>query len=116
MYEMTFSHHLRAFGAALTLGTAIGFLWAILLPYGARGLGFFAFFVALGLGYLMAEAVSRVANRKRGPWMQGAAVCGIVLTYFVKNLLVGLPLLPSNDLIGYIVVGFGSLVAISQLR
>ncbi len=55
---------LRAIGAGLGAGTAVGFAYYFLL--GAVGFFFFLFFVSAGIGYLVGEAVSRAAGRYRG--------------------------------------------------
>ena len=115
MYQIPPAYYIRGFGAALLAGGAAGLAWGVLLP-SLRFLGFFAFFLAMGLGYLMAEVVGRATNRKRGRWMQAAAVSGILLAYFLRNLVVGLPLIPANDLLGYIIVGLGSIIAIGYLK
>lgn len=115
MYELRPADYLRGYGAALGLGGITGILWALLLPRGLGFLGFFAFFLAMGLGYVMAEVIGRATNRKRGLAMQTAAVTGLVLAYVVRNLALGLPLL-TGDLFGYIIVGVASLVAIGHLR
>jgi hypothetical protein len=106
----------RAYGAALVFGVVLGLVWAILLPFGGRFIGFLMFFVAIGLGYLSAEVVERATNHKRGPAIQGAAVVGLVFAYIVRNLLLGAGILALNDIFGYIVVAIACVVAIGRLR
>jgi hypothetical protein len=118
-YQVPVSYIVRGIGAAGAAGAAIGGLWGLLLRqsggvYGAYG--FFVFFLALGIGYGVGEAVSRATNRKRGAALQGVAAAGVVLAYLVRNLVEGSGLIPSNDLYGYILVGIAIVVAIGRLR
>lgn len=113
-YQIPTIHVLRGLGAALAVGALLGLLWRYLFPF---NLGFFfGFFVALGLGYAVAESVSLATNRKRGPPLQVVAAAGVIVAYLIRNLLSGEGIIPANDLFGYIVVGLGVAVAIGQLR
>jgi hypothetical protein len=111
-YDVGAMLKLRAALAAAGVGIAAGFLWT-LLP---RFVGLFTFLLAAGLGYLMAEAISRASNRKRGYVLQIFAGFGILLAYFVRNLILrGVPVV-IGDIYGYIAVAIAVLVAISPLR
>jgi hypothetical protein len=106
---------LRGLAAALAAGVAIGAAWGYVM--GGRGFfGFFAIFVAMGIGWLMAEAVSWATNKKRSTALAGCAVCGIVLAYFVHNIVGGDPLLPRNDLWNYIAVVLACVFASQRLK
>lgn len=113
-YHISATFLLRGLGAALVAGAVLGLLWRLLFPF---GFGFFyGFFVALGLGYAVGESVSLATNRKRGPPLQVIAAAGVVVAYFVRNLLSGEGVIPTDDLFGYVVVGVGVAVAIGRLR
>ncbi len=104
---------LRGLGAALATGAATGALWGLLLP----GIGgFLAVFIGLGLGYAVAEPVSLATNRKSGRLLQAAASAGVVLAYLVRNQVAGDPLVPTDDLFGYVAVLVGIVVAVNRLR
>jgi hypothetical protein len=60
--------------------------------------------------------VSWATNRKRGPALQGIAVVGVIVAYFVRNLLEGTAVIPSNDLWGYVLVAVAAIVAAGRLR
>ena len=115
-YKVPASYILRGIGAAGAAGAAIGGLWGLLVRQGGGGYGFFVFFLALGIGYGVGEAVSRATNRKRGAALQGIAAAGVVLAYLVRNLVAGSGLIPNNDFYGYILVGIAIIVAIGRLR
>ena len=115
-YQVPASYILRGIGAAGAAGAAIGGLWGLLVRQGGGGYGFFVFFLALGIGYGVGEAVSRATNRKRGAALQGVAAAGVVLAYLVRNLVAGSGLIPNNDFYGYILVGIAIIVAIGRLR
>ena len=104
---------LRGAAAALIAGLALGTVWHILL---AGRLGFFSLMVAFAIGYAVAEAVSLATNRKAGPPLQIAAACGVAIAYVTRNLLLGIPAVPTDDLFGYIVVIVGIIVASNRLR
>jgi len=113
-YHISATFLLRGLGAALVAGAVLGLLWRLLFPFGFGF--FFGFFVALGLGYAVGESVSLATNRKRGPPLQVIAAAGVVVAYFVRNLLSGEGVIPTDDLFGYVVVGVGVAVAIGRLR
>jgi hypothetical protein len=115
MYEVGPVTYLRAYGSAVLFGLLFGIAWALLLPAVGR-FGFLIFFLAIGLGYVAAGVVERATNRKRGPAIQGAAAVGLVLSYFVRNLVLNVGIIPTNDLFGYLVVGIACVVAIGKLR
>ena len=111
-YELTWALKLRAAGAAAVVGLLAGIAWSFL----PRFFGLFIFLIAAGLGYLMSEAISRASNRKRGYVLQLLAGLGILLAYFVRNMILqGVPVV-IGDVFGYIAVGVAILVAISPLR
>jgi hypothetical protein len=115
-FEVSPVYAARGFGASLIAGAVIGAVWGGLLPYTLGVYGFFIFFIALGIGYAVGEAVSWATNRKRGPVLQGAAVLGVVEAYLIRNLLEGVAVIPPNDLWGYILVAVAAIVAASRLR
>ncbi len=103
----------RVAGVAAVIGVVVGAAWGMLLP---AGFGFFALFLGIFAGYGMARAMEWAGGRKRGPFVQGAGVAGIVLTYFVHNLVVAGDFILPNDLWGLLFVGVASVVAWNQLR
>jgi hypothetical protein len=111
-YDVNALMKLRAAAVAAGVGIVAGLLWAAVPPF----VGLFVFLLAAGLGFLMAELVGRATNRKRGYSLQLIAGLGILLAYFVRNLLLrGVPML-IGDIYGYIAVAIAILVAISPLR
>jgi hypothetical protein len=103
---------LRGAAAALVAGAVLGTLWGVLL----YDIGFFMIFLGIGIGYGVAEPVSWATNRKSGPVLQVIAVVGVIVAYFARNIAGGEPLIPANDLFGYLVVGIGAITAINRLR
>lgn len=110
-YDVSTTAKLRAGLVAAGVGGVGGLAWS-LLPQ----LGLFVFLLAAGLGYLMSEAIGRVTNRKRGYSLQLIAGFGLLLAYFVRNLLLrGVPVL-IGDIFGYLAVAVAILVAIGPLH
>jgi hypothetical protein len=115
-FEVSPKYIARGVGASLVAGVVVGAVWGGLFPRALGFYGFFVFFVALGIGYAVGEAVSWATNRKRGPALQGIAVAGVVEAYLIRNLLEGAAVIPSNDLWGYILVAVAAIVAAGRLR
>jgi hypothetical protein len=105
----------RGLLAAIGSGAVIGAAWGY-ISEGTPFVGFFLFFVALGIGWAVSEAISGATNHKRGPALQACAVGGVVLTYLVHNLVLGGPLLPQGDLWGYLATGAAAFFAASRLK
>ena len=87
-HAVSVSYVTRGATAALGAG-AVGFialqLFFRLFPFG----GFFTFFVMLGLGYVLGEAVSMAVNRRRGrtyQWMALGSVALATLPFLVSGL------------------------------
>jgi len=112
-FEVGFIYLLRGGGAGLSAGALLGAVWGALLP---GGIGFLGLFLAAGIGYAIAEAVSWATDRKAGPPLQLVAAIGALVAYLVRNLVIGDGLLPTDDLFGYIAVIVAGAVAISRLR
>lgn len=104
---------LRGIGGALLAGAGIGLLWGLLA---GAGFGFFTIFIGVGAGYGVAAAVNQATSGKSGTGLQVAAAAGVVLAYFLRNLLAFDTLLPQGDLFGYLAVLGGVVVAVNQLR
>jgi len=113
-YNVSMTYLLRGAAAAAVVGGATGAAWHFLIRDSRWIYG--ALFVTLGIGLAVSQAVSAATNHKRGPVLQGIAACGVVLAYFVHNLLDGAGLIPINDLYGYVAVGLGIAIAVSRLR
>jgi hypothetical protein len=113
-YDVSAMAKLRACAVAAVVGVAGGVLWSLAAQI--RFLGFFVFLLAAGFGWLMAEAIARVTNRKRGYVLQLIAGFGVLLAYFVRNFVLhGVPVV-LGDVYGYLAVAIAIIVAISPLR
>jgi hypothetical protein len=120
-YQVSAPLLLRAGGAALGSGVALGGLWGVLLPFGASFL--FGLLLGLGLGYAVGEAVSWSANRRAGPPLQALAALGVVVAYLVRSAVLASALrgidladIVTEDLFGYVVVLLGVVVAMGRVR
>lgn len=112
-FEIGPAHLLRAATAGIGGGAALGAIWGLILP--GRIL-IFTILVAAGIGYLVAEAVSRATNRKAGPVLQGIAIAGVIVAYLVRNVVIGDEVVPGDDFFGYVAVVIAGIVAMSRLR
>ncbi len=79
VYNVTPGFYLRALAAGAGSALVLGVIWSF-LPGG----GFFLIWIMIFLGYLIGEAVSRAANRKRGPGLMAIAVFSVLLAFAVR--------------------------------
>jgi hypothetical protein len=106
----------RGFGAAVAAGLLVGGFWGLALPGRGTGfLGFFVIFLAMGIGWAVGEAIGLATNRKRATALQGCAIFGVILAYFVHNIVSGTALLPQGDLFGYLAMLGGAFFAAQRL-
>ncbi len=119
MYEVAAGDYLRALAVALPLGALLGVAGALLLPPSPRA-GIFVLVLALlggaGAGRVLAVAITRVTNGKRGRAVQLVAVAALVFAGVVRLGLGGEFDLVARDLSGIVAVGAGIIVAWERLR
>ena len=104
----------RGLGAAVAAGAAAGAAWGF-ISRGSGFAGFFILFIGIGIGWAIAESVGAATNRKRSPTLQACAVAGAVVAYLMRNVVLGVPLLPAGDLWGYLAAGIAAFYASSRL-
>jgi len=119
MYELAPLGFVKAIAAGAVLAGVFGFLGALLLPIGAFR-GFFlilALFVGSGAGALVAEALTRATNGKRGPVMQGIAVGTLAAALITRVVLSGAGFEALLlDTAGLLILGVGAFAAWGRLR
>lgn len=114
VYEVSAIFYIRAIAAGLATATALGAIWRY-IPLG----GFFLFFIALVIGYLIGEAISLAVNRKRGPGLQIVAGISVFVSYAVRSLIEATEhgfLHAFADVYGLIALILGIIVAVGLLR
>lgn len=119
-YNLSTETYARAVGAALVVGAVTGVVWWLFnfFTYGF----FFAFFVGLGIGYVVGESVAVATNRRAGPPLQIIAVAGVAVAYLTRTgLLVVADNLRLADLRGIevfalIALAFGAYIAAQRVR
>jgi hypothetical protein len=103
---------LRAIGASVGAGLALGIFWGVFLP----DIGFFMIFVGIGLGYAIAETISLATNRRSGTALQVISVIGVFVAYFARNAAAGDAFIVTDDIYGVLVVLIASITAVNRLR
>lgn len=118
VFEISTIFYIRAIAAGLATAAVVGAIWHF-VPLG----GFFLFFVALVVGYVIGEAVSLAANRKRGPGLQIIAGISVVVSYTVRSLIRSLIEAPQQgflhiftDVYGLIALILGIIISVGLLR
>ncbi len=85
VFDVTAKQYLMASVAAVGLGTVLGVVGALL----RIEIGWFLFLtgiLAAGIGYLVGEAVSVAANRKRGQGLALIAASGVVIAFAAATI------------------------------
>ena len=85
MFDVTAKQYLMASVAAVGLGAVLGVVGALL----RIEIGWFLFLtgiLAAGIGYLVGEAVSVAANRKRGLGLSLIATSGVVIAFAAATI------------------------------
>jgi hypothetical protein len=98
------------------VGGVIGVIWGTVA--GGRGfnlVGFFLIFIAMGIGYAVASAVSAATNRKRAQSLQFVAAGGVIFAYLVHNVVAYNALIVQNDIWGLLAAGFGAFWAYQRI-
>ena len=114
VFEISTIFYMRAIAAGLATAAVAGAIWKF-IPLG----GFFLFFMALVVGYVIGEAVSLAANRKRGPGLQIIAGISVVVSYTVRSLIEAPQqgfLHIFTDVYGLIALILGIIVSVGLLR
>lgn len=109
-YQVSLPLLLRALAASLVVGAAGGvalsFVWAYLG-------GFFYLIAAAGVGYVVSEATSFAAQRKRGPALGSVAAFGTVAGHAPIIFSLGGEI-PIFILLGGVIAGFVAFVRLRQ--
>jgi len=110
VYMLNSVQFVRAAGAALVGGVAMGLIWGFVLrPF---SIGFLSIFIGAGLGWVFTRAMELATGRKRGPVVVGCAVAGIGIAWGMQFLFV-----PTHiALYGLVAVGVGVYFAYQNLR
>ena len=118
VYEISTIFYIRAIAAGLATAAVLGAIWPF-IPLG----GFFLFFIALVIGYVVGEGISLAVNRKRGPGLQIIAGISVVVSYVIRSLIESLIETPHQgflhifaDVYGLIALILGVIVAVGLLR
>lgn len=89
-FDVTPAFFARGFGAAMAAGVVTGWVWSFIAINIGVGL-FVGVFLGMGIGWAISEAVGAATNRKRGLGLQVCVIAGVVLAFFVQDLLVDVP-------------------------
>lgn len=118
MYELEAQHYLRAAAVAIPAAALLGVIAAILIPPSPfvgllrLALGFLA---GAGAGTLVAAALDRATNRKRGLTMQLFAAGAIAGAFGVRLVVSGGFDLVLQDVAGSVMFVIGVIVAWNRL-
>ena len=110
IYTLTPAQAARAAGASIVGGLIMGLIWGlVLLPF---TFSLFAIFVGVGLGYAFTRILEFATGSKRGPTVITFAVVGMLISWGVLVLFIGLAVaMPA-----LVAVGIGTYFAYQNLR
>jgi hypothetical protein len=119
MYELQPVHYARAAGAAVGVSLALAVAGMLLLPL-TRAIPFFGLMLALaagaGAGSVMAAALTRATNGKRGLVMQLIAGVGLAAAWVAPLALFGALAAAPRDMFGLFATLVAVVIAWQRLR
>jgi hypothetical protein len=116
-YAVSSVYLLRAVLAGLGVAVASGIIWIFINAY-VRFFLSFDILLAGAAGYVIAEAISRATNHKRGPALAFIAAAGVFLAFTISHGLFWF--IPTAIGLGYLfdlaAVVLGIVIAVNRLR
>ena len=110
-FDVTPTYYVRAGAAGVVVALLAGLVWGFLLS--ATGF-FLAWLLAIGVGYLVSEAISVAANRKRGTGLAVIAGASMLIFALFSGLLAWVFLL--GNIFGLFSLGVAFYIAVSRVR
>lgn len=107
-FRVSFVDYLKAVGIGFSLAIILGVGWGLIA---AQLRGFFTFFIALLVGFIIGELVSRGVGKKRAIGLQIVAGASVGFCYAVA-VIFGL----STSLFGLFALAGGIFIAVTQFR
>ncbi len=99
MYQTDAATVARAVVGGLGVAIVVGIAWGLLntLGLGSRPAYDWGFWFSLIMGFGVAEAVSFLAKRRRGPTLQAIAITCVLLGFVISRVVIGVRLLGTFD-------------------
>jgi len=99
MYQADTATVARAIVGGVGVAIIVGIAWGLLntIGLGSRPAYDWGFWFSLILGFGVAEAVSFLAKRRRGPILQGIAIACVLLGFAISRVVLGARLLGAFD-------------------
>ena len=99
MYQTDSAIVARGLGGGLGVAVVVGSAWGLLNTSGLGPRSFYdwGFWFSLLLGFGVAEAVSFLAKRRRGPTLQTIAIGCVLLGFAISRVVIGVRLLGAFD-------------------
>ena len=99
MYQTDSAIVARGLGGGLGVAVVVGSAWGLLntIGLGPRSFYDWGFWFSLLLGFGVAEAVSFLAKRRRGPTLQAIAIGCVLLGFVISRVVIGVRLLGAFD-------------------
>ena len=115
IYDVQPTYYLRASLAGGIVAVVGGIVWGLLWPLGVP---FLPWILAIGVAYLVGEAISVAANRKRGQGLSVIAGLSMTLAVVISGFLPSLSLSTSllSVVFWLLIVGAAFYTAISRVR
>ena len=110
-FDVRPSYYFRAVVAGVASAVVSGLLWGVVL---SLHVPFLPWLSAIGVGYVVGEAISVAVNRKRGPGLGVVAGLSIAIAVVTSGFVSSVHLL--SNIFGLPTVGMAIFMAVSRVR
>ena len=114
MFDVGPRQYAIAAGAAVMVGGVAGMAWRVLLDI-FGGIFFLPWLLAMGVGYVIGEAVNASVNRKRGTGLAIVAAVGVILA-FILAFVIGRNFNAPSMIFALLYLGVAIYIAVNRVR
>lgn len=114
-FDVTPTYYLRAGLTGGAVGIVAGIIWGLVLSFWA-GIPFLPWIIALGVGYVIGEAISQATNRKRGQGLAIIAGVSVVLAAVASGFIIPSVLFLFDIFFRLLILAVAIYVAVSRVR
>ncbi len=114
VFDVSPRQYAIAAGAAVMVGGVAGVAWGVLLDI-FGGIFFLPWLLAMGVGYIIGEAVNASVNRKRGTGLAIVAAVGVILA-FILAFVIGRNFNAPSIIFALLFLGVAIYIAVNRVR
>lgn len=114
VFDVSPRQYVVAAGVAVTVGVVTGMAWGFLLAV-IGWIFFLPWLLAMGVGYVIGEAVSASVNRKRGTGLATVTAVGVIVA-FIPAFLIGRNFNVPSIIFALLYLGVAIYIAVNRVR